>query len=118
MRKSTMSKKPKRNWREIIKDYNEDALFIGEPSETCYDEAIIGIGQQHGRPSVLIYSYTLLVHAFAKRFMEDRKHLPAKERAEMQDPWEAAAEWVDVNVVCAYMGENTPIVAHVSEHDE
>jgi hypothetical protein len=85
------------NWRQIILEYNEDAIIFEGPE---LDEAIIGIGQQHGSPSVLIYDYELLIQVFAKQF--------AKEFTD--DPYEAAVEWVDANVACLYAGPGTPII--------
>jgi hypothetical protein len=99
-----MRHKNKPNWREIIKDYNEEALFIGNKKERFLDDAIVGIGCQHGSRMVLIYDYDKLVELFADKFSED---------PHIANAYEAAIEWVDHNVACAYVGENTPIIQYV-----
>jgi len=107
-----MSKKstPSKKWRELIADYNEDALFIGTKKETFYDAAITGIGRVHGSQYVLVYSYHLIVVALAAK-MWARKDYETKE-----DCWESAQEWTDFNTVGAYMGPNTPFITMVDEH--
>ena len=58
------------------------------------EDAIIGVGSRMNMPDVLIYSYNKCV----KIFME-------------KEGWthEEAIEWMDFNVVGAWVGEGTPI---------
>tara|TARA_Y100000114_G_C11535744_1_gene220187 strand:- start:65 stop:352 length:288 start_codon:yes stop_codon:yes gene_type:complete len=68
------------------------------------DKAIIGIGMRCGSDDVLIYDYKKCI----KQFMD-------------QNNWsyEEAVEWMDFNVVGAYVGETTPIfVREIEEEDE
>lgn len=58
------------------------------------DEAIIGVTA--GMSAVLVYDYDKLVDVFCAQGMDT----------------EEAQEWVNFNVVGAYMGEGTPIVVY------
>ena len=73
---------------------NPNALFIGDPGDTTFDEAIVGIGCRCGQPALLVYSYTKLVQVCAKQGASE----------------EEAAEYADFNIVGAWHGEHTPIV--------
>ena len=58
------------------------------------DEAIIGVGSRCGQDDILIYDYEKCVQVFMNR-----------------EGWtyEEAVEWMDFNVVGAWMGEGTPM---------
>jgi hypothetical protein len=61
------------------------------------EDAIIGVGSRINMPEVLIYSYNKCVDIFMKR--DGMTH-------------EEAIEWMDYNVVGAWVGETTPIFVH------
>lgn len=61
------------------------------------EEAIIGVGGRMNMPDVLIYSYNKCVQIFMER--DGMTH-------------EEAVEWMDYNVVGAWVGETTPIFVH------
>ena len=61
------------------------------------EDAIIGVGGRMNMPDVLIYSYNKCVEIFMKR--DGMSH-------------EEAVEWMDYNVVGAWVGETTPIFVH------
>jgi len=63
--------------------------------EGC-DQAIIGIGYRCGQQPLYIYDYITLVGIFQEQGME----------------LEEAEEWVDYNIVNAWIGEGTPIVMY------
>ena len=67
------------------------------------EDAIIGVGSRMNMPDVLIYSYNKCV----KIFME-------------KEGWthEEAVEWMDYNVVGAWVGETTPIFVHEIPSDQ
>ena len=67
------------------------------------EDAIIGVGSRMNMPDVLIYSYNKCV----KIFME-------------KEGWthEEAVEWMDFNVVGAWVGETTPIFVHEIPSDQ
>ncbi len=71
-----------------------DDVLAFEPREDL-DCAIIGFGGQACGKKLLIYDYQKLVNAFmvANNWTEDE-----------------SIEWVDFNVVGAYVGEGTPII--------
>ena len=61
------------------------------------EDAIIGVGSRINMPEVLIYSYNKSVDIFMKR-----DGMTYKE----------AVEWMEFNVVGAWVGETTPIFVH------
>ena len=67
------------------------------------EDAIIGVGSRINMPDVLIYSYNKCV----KIFME-------------KEGWthEEAIEWMDYNVVGAWVGDTTPIFVHEIPSDQ
>lgn len=83
-----------RNWREEIGELNPNALFIGEPDDTSFDSAIVGIGERCGQPALLVYSYDGIIAALVKQGMDE----------------ETAAEYADFNIVEAWHGEHTPLI--------
>ena len=80
--------------REQVAEYNEEAIIFDD-----LDDAIIGVGQQHGGQTVAIYDSQKCIEIFAAKFAED----------DSSDPYMDALEWFEYNVECAYVGENTPI---------
>ena len=90
-----------RNTEQLIEHLVEDnpkALTI-DGCDTC----LIGIGAQHGSPLLAIYSYDKLVDHFYEEFLDYETE---------EDAYVMAVEWVDHNVVSAYLGEGTPIILH------
>jgi hypothetical protein len=84
--------------RAILSDYNPEAILFDN-----LDDAVIGIGQQHGMNSVAIYDSILCIKIFKEQFMKDNPEM-TEEEAEME-----AAEWFEYNVESAFVGPNTPI---------
>jgi hypothetical protein len=76
---------PKRRW--ISETHGEVMLWDG-----C-DEALLGIGMRCGQKPVAVYSHDRLVEAFAQGMTV-----------------EEATEWVQVNILGAWVGEQTPII--------
>ena len=62
--------------------------------------ALIGVGRRCGQPNVLVYNYDLCVGEFVKRGMTP----------------DEAIEWMEFNVVGAWVGDETPMF--VTECDE
>ncbi len=61
---------------------------------TGCDEAIVGLGHRCGCESVVVYDYDKLVDVFIQQGMEE----------------EESIEWIDYNILGAWIGEDTPIV--------
>ena len=84
--------------------------------ENCPDDLIIGTGEEHDSAligtakiiredewvEVAMYSYDELIKSFTEQFRGD----------DSEDPEQDALEWVDYNVVGAYMGKYTPYVVY------
>ena len=84
--------------------------------ENCPDSLIIGTGEEHDSAligtakiiredewvEVAMYSYDELIKSFTEQFRGD----------DSEDPEQDALEWVDYNVVGAYMGKYTPYVVY------
>jgi len=88
------------NIRDKISEYNEEAvLFEG------LNDAIIGIGCQHGGNYVAIYSKRKIIHLLEIQFLMDQDEVDAE-----GDPLLMAIEWYDFNIECLYAGEHTPII--------
>ena len=68
---------------------------------TGCDEAIVGLGHRCGCESVVVYDYDKLVDVFIQQGMEE----------------EESIEWIDFNILGAWIGEDTPIVL-MENHDE
>lgn len=86
--------------KKQISEYNPDALLIdGYANIEDFDDAILGIGNQHGRNPVVIYSKKRCIQILTEQF----------EKEECEDPYLDAVEYFDYNIGCAYVGENTPI---------
>jgi hypothetical protein len=64
------------------------------------NSALMGVGQRCGQPTIAIYSYDALVAHYMADGMSEGE----------------AIEWIEVNIIGAWMGEGTPIV--LVESDE
>jgi hypothetical protein len=89
---------PRLNKRqEILEDYGDrEFLFLSEPE---YDDAIIGVAHRIGQEDVIAYDYNKVCEAVAKLIGND-------------DIMEVM-EYVEFNVMGAYVGERTPIFVDV-----
>ena len=67
------------------------------------EDAIIGIGSRINMPDVLFYSYNKCLKIFMERDGMTR---------------EEAVEWMEFNVVGAWVGETTPIYVHEIPSDQ
>jgi|TARA_R100001460_G_scaffold90651_1_gene132353 hypothetical protein len=61
---------------------------------TGCDEAIVGLGHRCGCESVVVYDYDKLVDVFIQQGMDE----------------EESIEWIDYNILGAWIGEDTPII--------
>ncbi len=89
--------------RAYIGENCPDALIIGTGEE--HDSALIGtakIIREDEWVEVAMYSYDELIKSFTEQFRGD----------DSEDPEQDALEWVDYNVVGAYMGKYTPYVVY------
>lgn len=89
--------------RAYLEEHNIEALFIGDAEE--HDSALIGIARikrEQEWVEVPMYSYDELINSFTKQFEGD----------DSEDPQQDAVEWVDYNVVGAYVGKHTPYVVY------
>jgi len=77
--------------REYLQDVHPDVLLMEPPG---MDVAILGLVERCGAEPVLCYSYKKLVEYFESEGMTN----------------EEAREWVDHNVLGAYVGEGTPMI--------
>jgi len=84
--------------KEWISEYNPEALLADG-----FEDAIIGLGGQHGSNTVVIYDREKCIEILAKEFSEDPT---------CEDPYLEAADCFGYNTECAYVGENTPIFMH------
>ena len=75
---------------EALKEMEENTLLIDG-----FDEAFLGFSQRINEPTLAVYSYDGLVKV-------------CMERDGME--WEEAVEYVDYNIVGAWVGEQTPII--------
>lgn len=83
--------------QEIADDYGDpELLFLSEPE---YDDAIIGVAHRIGQEDVIAYDYNKVCEAVAKMIGND-------------DIMEVM-EYVEFNVMGAYVGERTPIFVDV-----
>jgi len=78
-----------------IEEYNPEALFADG-----LDDAIIGVGGQHGSNIVLIYDRDKCIEILAEQFSQEK---------DCEDPYLEAVDYFGYNTECAYVGENTPI---------
>lgn len=81
--------------KEWVSEYNPDALFADG-----YEEAILGIGGQHGSNIVVIYDKEKCIEILAESFSKEE---------DCENPYLEAVDYFGYNTECAYVGENTPI---------
>jgi hypothetical protein len=74
--------------RELLSEENPDALFADG-----LDEALVGVARRCGQPTLAVYDYEKCVECFVGQGMSH----------------EDAIEWMEFNVVGAWLGEGTPI---------
>ena len=86
--------------KDWVSEYNPDALFADG-----YEDAIIGIGNQHGSNPVVIYDRDKCIEILADQYAQEEDH----EDDEEYDPYLEAVDYFGYNTECAYVGENTPI---------
>lgn len=75
--------------KDALAEENPDALFADG-----FEGALIGIARRCGQPSLALYSYQKCVDILCER---DGMSL------------DEAEEWMDFNVVGAWVGEHTPV---------
>jgi len=81
--------------KEWISEYNPEALLADG-----FEDAIIGVGGQHGSNTVVIYDREKCIEILAESYSREE---------DCVDPYLEAADYFGYNVECAYVGENTPI---------
>jgi hypothetical protein len=89
--------------RAYIVEHSPEPMFIGEDTE--HDSALIGIARikrEDEWVEVPMYSYDELISSFTEHFRGN----------ESEDPEQDALEWVDYNVMGAYMGIYTPYIVY------
>lgn len=62
------------------------------------NDCIVGVGRRCSKPDVLVYSHAMLVASFVRQGMTETE----------------AYEWVEFNIVGAWLGEQTPMVIYPS----
>ena len=62
------------------------------------NDCIVGVGRRCSKPDVLVYSHAMLVASYIKHGMTETE----------------AYEWVEFNIVGAWLGEQTPMVIYPS----
>ena len=84
-------------YKEQLAECNEEMLFCDG-----FEEALIGVCEQFGRPPVATYDY-------------DKCMGVLMEKDGMS--WEEAIEFFEFNVSGAYMGESTPVFVKLIEYE-
>ena len=79
----------------IIEDYNIDEIAEGAIILDGLDDAIIGTSQRINEPVLAVYSWEKIIAILTERDNMD---------------FEDAVEFVEFNILGAWVGENTPIV--------
>ena len=79
--------------RELVRSHNAEAVVL-EPE--AYDAALVGVGHRCGSEAVAIYDYGKLVEVTMSLSDGGSE--------------EEAAEYVEFNILGAYVGESTPMV--------
>ena len=85
----------KQNIIDQITEINPEALLADG-----FEDAIIGIGGQHGSKAVVIYDKDKCIEILEKQFSQDK---------DCENPYLDAIDYFGYNTECAYVGENTPI---------
>jgi len=68
---------------------------------TGCDDAIVGLGHRCGCDTVVVYDYDKLVDVFIQQGMDE----------------EESIEWIDYNILGAWVGDDTPIIL-MEKHSE
>ena len=68
---------------------------------TGCDDAIVGLGHRCGCDTVVVYDYDKLVDVFIQQGMNE----------------EESIEWIDYNILGAWVGDDTPIIL-MEKHSE
>lgn len=92
-----------------------DRIAAENPSAILWDdldEAIVGFAYRCGQPTLVVYDYAWMVEAFASRHKEDG------DTVDDEEAYVRATEWVDFNIVGAWVGENTPLTLYRREPAE
>lgn len=79
--------KPKKTWDEVKPKYDDTLKADG------FENAFIGVIRRVGKPPIFVYEYQKCVAILMQ------KGIPTEEEA---------IEWMEHNVVSAWMGEGTP----------
>jgi hypothetical protein len=81
---------PRLNIREeLAGEWDTEFLFLNEEE---FDEAIIGVSERIGEPSVIAYDTTKIVEILSRSMTVDE-----------------AYEYFEFNILGAYVGEKTPV---------
>jgi len=81
---------PRLNIREeLSQEWDTEFLFLNEKD---FDEAIIGVSERIGEPSVIAYDTTKIVEVLSRSMSVDE-----------------AYEYFEFNILGAYVGEKTPV---------
>lgn len=83
--------------REWISEYNEGALLADG-----FDSAIIGLAERCGQPMLVVYDFDKCVRILEERDGMDR---------------DDAIEFMEFNVVGAWVGDGTPLFLHRKEEE-
>lgn len=79
----------------------DNPIFEGLPLWDGVDSALVGVGTRCGTPLVAVYEYEKLVQCFINEACDE----------------DCAREWVDYNILGAYIGPDTPIIIYPLETD-
>ena len=79
------------NIREYLEPMFEGLLYLSEPE---FDEAIVGVADRIGMPTVVVYDSSKVIDILCERDGMDR---------------EQATEFYEFNILGAYVGERTPM---------
>jgi len=79
------------NIREYLEPMFEGLLYLSEPE---FDEAIVGVADRIGMPTVVVYDSSKVIDILCERDGMDR---------------EQATEFYEFNIIGAYVGERTPM---------
>jgi len=80
--------------KEWVSEYNPNTLLAD-----WFEDAIIGIGCQHGSNMVVIYDREKCIQILAEQVAQEK---------DCEHPYLEAADYFGYNTECAYVGENTP----------
>jgi hypothetical protein len=87
--------------RAELAELDEEMLLLSSE----YDGAIMGYAERCGQPTLAVYHYRSLVELVAN-------HMDVEEG---ESALELAVEYVDYNIVGAWMGDKTPVFFHTTE---